>query len=68
MINIGILVKRINRVTILKSQAAGPAVDWLHVRKLMQEGYTECAQPVQVPKFCSEKFSRLYYLRRETPP
>ena len=60
--NIGILVKKINRVTILTSQAAEPAVDWLHVQQLMQEGCTACAQPVQVPRFCSEKFSRLYYL------
>ena len=57
MTDIENLVLKINRITILKSQAAGPAIDWLHVQELMHEGCKACAQPVLAPKFPYQKLT-----------
>ena len=57
MTDIENLVLKINRITILKSQAAGPAVDWLHLQELMHEGCKACAQPVLAPKFPYQKLT-----------
>ena len=52
MINIANLVKRINRITILTSQAAGPAIDWLHLHYVHAgRVYSMCSACVSAKMF-----------------